>query len=53
MGAIMAFRSLLLFFVLGPMVFTTGCERKASLAQKPKSPAFSAVQPLACLRSVP
>jgi hypothetical protein len=37
MGALMAFRSFLLFLVLGPMVFTTGCGRKASSAQKPES----------------
>ena len=37
MGAIMAFRSFLLFLVLGPMVFITGCERKASSAQKTES----------------
>ena len=35
-GALMAFRSFLLFLVLGPMVFTTGCDRKASSAQKPE-----------------
>jgi kynurenine formamidase len=34
MGAIMAFRSLLLFLALGAMVFTTGCGRDASSAQK-------------------
>ena len=37
MGAIMAFRSFLLFLVLGLMVFTTGCGRKASSAQKTES----------------
>ena len=37
MGAIMAFRSFLLFLVLGPMVFITGCDRKASSAQKTES----------------
>jgi kynurenine formamidase len=37
MGAIMAFRSLLLFFILGAMVFTTGCGREASSAQKTES----------------
>ena len=37
MGAIMAFRSFLLFLVLGPMVFITGCERQASSAQKNES----------------
>ena len=37
MGAIMAFRSLLLFYILGAMVFTTGCGREASSAQKTES----------------
>ena len=37
MGAIMAFRSFLLFLVLGSMVFITGGERKASSAQKNES----------------
>jgi kynurenine formamidase len=37
MGAIMAFRSLFLFFILGAMVFTTGCGREASSAQKTES----------------
>jgi hypothetical protein len=33
----MAFRSFLLFLALGPMVFMTGCERKASSDQKTES----------------
>jgi kynurenine formamidase len=37
MGAIVAFRSFLLLLVLGLMVFTTGCGREASSAQKNES----------------
>jgi hypothetical protein len=37
MAATMAFRSFLLFLVLGSMVLITGCERNASSAQKTES----------------
>src|SRR6185295_5586280 len=37
MRAIMAFRSFLLFLILGPMVFISGCERQSSSAQKTES----------------
>src|SRR5690348_14054457 len=38
MAATMAFRSFLLFLVLGSMVLITGCERNVSSAQKTESP---------------
>src|SRR5215813_11163044 len=37
MRAKMAFRSLLLLLLLGPVVFITGCDRKASSAQNTES----------------